>query len=213
MPKAKRNYYSLETYLEHPFDGTWTGKIDYLYSKSYGNTEGQVRSDIGQTDVSATVDWDYGKLMEYSNGLLSNDRKHQLKAYGSWQVAKEWMLSGNILIMSGTPKTCLGYYGADETNPVGYGSYYHYCGGEPSPPGAAGRQPWQHIISMSAEYRPVWADQKLAFNVMVYNVLNESKATASYALYGTSASPNTNYGRVTYYSTPRYVRFGITYDF
>ncbi|UPG95076.1 TonB-dependent receptor plug domain-containing protein [Luteibacter aegosomatissinici] len=213
MPKAKRNYYSLETYLEHPFDGTWTGKIDYLYSKSYGNTEGQVRSDIGQTDVSATVDWDYGKLMEYSNGLLSNDRKHQFKAYGSWQVAKEWMLSGNILIMSGTPKTCLGYYGADETNPVGYGSYYHYCGGEASPPGSAGRQPWQHIISLSAEYRPVWADQKLAFNVMVYNVLNESKATASYALYGTTAAPNTNYGRVTYYSTPRYVRFGITYDF
>ena len=212
-PKAKRNYYGLETFLEHPFDGKWQGKIDYVFSRSYGNTEGQVRSDIGQDDVSATVDWDFGKLMEYSNGLLSNDRKHQLKIYGSYQLTPEWMLSGNIFIASGTPKTCLGYYGADETNPVGYGSYYHYCGGEASPPGAAGRQPWQHIISLSAEYRPMWADQKLGFNVMVYNLLNESVPTATYVLYGKSTAVDTNYDRVTYWSTPRYVRFGITYDF
>jgi outer membrane receptor for ferrienterochelin and colicin len=213
MPSAKRNYYGLETVLEHPFDGTWQAKVDYVYSKSYGNSEGQVRSDIGQTDVSATVDWDFGKLMENSNGLLSNDRKHQLKIYGSWQAAPEWMLSANIALMSGTPKTCLGYYGADESNPVGYGSYYHYCDGVPSAPGDAGRQPWQHIVSLSAEYRPKWADQKLGFNVMVYNALNESVATATYVLHGSSTSVNTNYDRVTYWSTPRYVRFGINYDF
>ncbi|WP_429198167.1 TonB-dependent receptor plug domain-containing protein [Luteibacter sp. W1I16] len=213
MPSAKRNYYGLETFLEHPFDGTWQAKVDYVYSKSYGNSEGQVRSDIGQTDVSATVDWDFGKLMENSNGLLSNDRKHQLKVYGSWQAAPEWMLSANIALLSGTPKTCLGFYGADESNPVGYGSYYHYCDGLPSAPGAAGRQPWQHIVSLSAEYRPKWADQKLGFNVMVYNALNESVATATYVLHGSSTSVNTNYDRVTYWSTPRYVRFGINYDF
>ncbi|SDG03517.1 TonB-dependent receptor plug domain-containing protein [Dyella sp. 333MFSha] len=213
MPSAKRSYYGLETFLEHPFDGKWQAKIDYVYSKSYGNTEGQVRSDIGQTDVSATVDWDFGKLMENSNGLLSNDRTHQLKIYGSWQAAPEWMLSGNIALMSGTPKTCIGYYGADESNPVGYGSYYHYCGGVASAPGDAGRQPWQHIISVSAEYRPMWADQKLGFNVMVYNLLNESVPTSTYAIYGSSKALNTNYDRINYFSTPRYVRFGINYDF
>jgi hypothetical protein len=212
-PQAKRSYYGLETFLEHPFDGKWQGKIDYVFSRSYGDTEGQVRSDIGQSDVSATVDWDYGKLMENSNGLLSNDRKHQLKIYGSYQLAPEWMLSGNVFIASGTPKTCLGYYGADETNPVGYGSYYHYCGGVASPPGAAGRQPWQHIYSLTAEYRPMWAGQKLGFNVMVYNIFNNSVPTSTYVLYGASTALNTNYDRVTYWSTPRYVRFGVNYDF
>jgi hypothetical protein len=212
-PQAKRSYYGLETFLEHPFDGKWQGKIDYVFSRSYGNTEGQVRSDIGQSDVSATVDWDFGQLMEHSNGLLSNDRKHQLKIYGSYQLAPEWMLSGNVFIASGTPKTCLGYYGADETNPVGYGSYYHYCGGVASPPGAAGRQPWQHIYSLTAEYRPMWAGQKLGFNVMVYNIFNNSVPTSTYVLYGASTALNTNYDRVTYWSTPRYVRFGINYDF
>ncbi|RDS84338.1 TonB-dependent receptor [Dyella psychrodurans] len=213
MPRAKRNYYGLETFLEHPFDGKWQGKIDYLYSRSYGNSEGQVRSDIGQTDVSATVDWDFGKVMEYANGYLSNDHKHQFKAYGSYQIAPEWMISANLALISGGPRVCLGYYGAGQTNPIGYGSYYHYCGGKPSRPGDAGRLPWQHVLSVAAEYRPEWAAKRLGFNVMVYNLFNESVATAAYALYGTTAAPNTNYGRVTYWSTPRYVRFGLTYDY
>jgi hypothetical protein len=213
MPQAKRNYYGLETFLEHPFDGKWYGKVDYLYSRSYGNSEGQVRSDIGQTDVSATVDWDFGKVMEYSNGYLANDHKHQFKAYGSYQIAPEWMVSANLALISGAPKTCLGAYGADQTNPIGYTSYYHYCGGEPSRPGDAGRLPWQHVLSLSAEYRPEWADKKLGFNVMVYNVFNESVATSTYARYGTTTAPNVNYERIQFWSTPRYVRFGINYDF
>jgi hypothetical protein len=213
MPRAKRNYYGLETFLEHPFDGKWQAKVDYVYSRSYGNSEGQVRSDIGQTDVSATVDWDFGKVMEYAGGDLSNDHKHQLKAYGSYQLAAEWMLSANLMLISGAPKVCLGYYGTDQTNPIGYGSYYHYCGGQPSRPGDAGRLPWQHVLSLSAEYRPEWAGKKLGFNVMVYNVFNESVATSTYALYGTTTATNVNYNRVQYWSTPRYVRFGVNYDF
>jgi len=213
MPRAKRNYYGLETFLEHPFDGKWYGKADYVYSRSYGNSEGQVRSDIGQQDVSATVDWDFGKVMEYANGYLANDHKHQFKAYGAYQLTQEWMLSGNLALISGAPKTCLGYYGADQTNPIGYGSYYHYCGGQPSRPGDAGRLPWQHVFSLSAEYRPIWGEKKLAFNVMVYNVFNESVPTSTYARYGSSTALNVNYERVNYWSTPRYVRFGITYDF
>ena len=213
MPQAKRNYYGLETFLEHPFDGKWYGKVDYVYSRSYGNSEGQVRSDIGQTDVSATVDWDFGKLMEYANGYLSNDHKHQFKAYGSYQIAPEWMISGNLSLISGAPKVCLGYYGVDQTNPIGYGSYYHYCGGEPSRPGDAGRLPWQHVLSLQAEYRPEWADKKLGFNVMVYNVFNESVPTSTYARYGSSTALNVNYERVQYWSTPRYIRFGVNYDF
>ena len=110
----KRKYYGLDLYLEHPFDGKWFGKIDYLYSRSYGNSEGQVRTDIGQTDVSATVDWDYAKVMDYADGALANDRRHQIKAYGSYQIASEWMLSGNLAILSGGPRTCLGYYGVDQ---------------------------------------------------------------------------------------------------
>jgi len=212
-PKLKRNYYSLDLYLDHPFDGKWQGKIDYLYSRSYGNSEGQVRSDIRQSDVSATVDWDYSELMQYSNGALSNDRKHQLKLYGSYQIAPEWLVSTNINISSGAPKNCLGAYGTDQTNPVGYSSYYHYCDGQPSPPGSAGRNPYLYLMDLSAEYRPSWADSKLAFNVTVFNVFDKRETLQTYPIHGTSTSVNTRYGVPIYQTTPRYARFGITYDF
>jgi outer membrane receptor protein involved in Fe transport len=209
----KRNYYGLDTYLSHPFDGTWSGKIDYLYSRSYGNTEGQVRTDVGQGSVSASRDWDYETLMEYANGYLANDRKHVIKFYGSYQVAAEWMLSANVTVASGTPRECLGLYGTGQTDPSGYGSYYHYCDGQPTRPGDKGRNPWQENIDLSAEYRPEWAGKKLAFNATVFNVLNQQRANQIDPVYGTTTTVKDSYQRVISYQTPRYFRFGVTYDF
>ena len=205
----KRHYYGLDLYLQHPFDGKWFAKVDYLYSRSYGNSEGQVRSDIGQADVSATVDWDYAAVMDYANGSLANDRRHQIKAYGSYQVAPEWMLSGNLLILSGSPKTCLGYYGTEQGNPgLGYGPYYHFCkDGQPYSPGEQ-RQPWTYTLSLSAEYRPLWAGKKLAFSAMVFNVLDAQRTTQTYAI-----SASSSYLRPYSAQTPRYFRFGVAYDF
>ncbi|WP_213949144.1 TonB-dependent receptor [Luteibacter sp. dw_328] len=214
FPHSKRNYYGLEMFLEHQWDGKYQVKFDYLYSKSYGNSEGQVRSDIRQDTVSATVDWDYAEVMQYSNGELANSRKHQFKVYGSYQISSEWLASGNVLIASGTPKSCLGFYGPDQTNPnLGYGSFYHWCDGEPSQPGKAGHNPWTYILTGSIEYRPEWADKKLAFNVTVFNLLNQRKATQTFPQYGSTDSVNPRYNVPIYQTQPRYARFGISYDF
>jgi outer membrane receptor protein involved in Fe transport len=213
FPHLKRNYYGLEMYLEHPFDGKWYGKVDYLYSKSYGNSEGQVRSDIGQTDVSATVDWDYPSLMVYSNGELSNSRRHTIKAYGSYQLTDEFLLSGNITMQSGAPKDCLGLFGSDESDPTQYGSYYHFCYGQPSPPGRQGHLPWTYLVDLSAEYRPTWADKKLAFSISVFNVLNKRDKLAIYPQSGGTNSVDPDYKTTLFQTTPRYARFGISYDF
>jgi hypothetical protein len=209
----KRNYDSLETYLSHPFDGTWFGKIDYLYSHSYGNTEGQVRSDTGQQSVSASRDWDYEQLMEYANGDQANDRRHQIKLYGSYQIAPEWMLSANVSILSGTPKECLGLYGTDQIDPLNYGSYYHYCDGQPSRPGDKGRNPWQEIVTLSGEYRPEWAGKKLAFSATVFNLFNQQRANQLSPNYGTTTAIQSSYNRVVSYTTPRYFRVGVSYDY
>ncbi|MGN6383243.1 MAG: TonB-dependent receptor [Dyella sp.] len=213
MADFKRNYYSMNLYLEHPFDGKWQGRVDYVYSKSYGNSEGQVRSDIGQTDVSATVDWDYGVFSDYANGLLANDHTHQLKAYGSYQVNPELLLGAVMRVSSGAPKSCLGYYGPYGTNPTGYGAYYHFCDGKPSRPGDAGRNPWTKTLDLNAEYRPAFADHKLAFNVYVFNVFNEQERTQTYPRYGKAGKVLDSYGRAVTTETPRYVRFGVSYDF
>ncbi|EGD06964.1 outer membrane receptor for ferrienterochelin and colicins [Xanthomonas vesicatoria ATCC 35937] len=49
FPKFKRNYSAVEFNLERPFDGKWYAKVNYVWSHSYGTTEGQVRSDLWRT--------------------------------------------------------------------------------------------------------------------------------------------------------------------
>ena len=188
--------------------------MDYTFSRSWGNTEGQVRSDIEQDDVSKTVDWDAAELMIGSGGLLSNNRRHQLKFYGSYQITPEWMVSGAMRILSGTPKTCLGFFGDQEGDPIGYGSYYHFCNGKVGGPGAAGNTPWTKKIDLNVAYRPAFADHKLAFSASVFNVLNERKATNVDPNYETDPYTVSNtYGMGTYFQAPRYVRLSVSYDY
>src|SRR5690606_23590152 len=70
--KAKRNYAAVNLYLERAFNDKWQARIDYTWSRSTGNTEGQVKSDIGQDSVSKTQDWDAAALMWYAGGYMAN---------------------------------------------------------------------------------------------------------------------------------------------
>ena len=213
---TKRKYYALDTYLEHPYDGKWQARVDYVFSRSYGNTEGQVRSDIGQTDVSKTEDWDGAAIMENSNGLLFNDRTHSIKAFGAYSITPEWMVSARVLLQSGAPKTCLGYYGPNiaKHDPMTYGSAYHYCFGQPSAPGALGRMPWTQRLDLGLNYRPMFAQQKLAFGLDVFNVLNRQAPSQWNATSESSyQSVSNTYGLGMYYNQPRYVRLSVSYDY
>ncbi|MBA8680398.1 TonB-dependent receptor [Stenotrophomonas tumulicola] len=213
--KAKRDYVAVDLFIEHPMSDKWYGRVDYTWSRSFGNTEGQVKSDIGQDDVSKTQDWDAATIMEYAGGYLANDRRHQLKGYGAYQFNDEWIASATLSIMSGMPKSCLGYYGTDESDPLnGYGSSYHYCNGSFSRPGDAGRQPWTTRVDLGVMYRPAFADHKLSFGLDVFNVLNQRRQIQSEAQYeeGPYTVSNT-YNMGTYFSTPRSVRLSASYDF
>ncbi|MGH8055520.1 MAG: TonB-dependent receptor [Stenotrophomonas sp.] len=212
--KAKRDYVAVDLFLEHPLADKWYGRVDYTWSRNFGNTEGQVKSDIGQADVSKTQDWDGSYLMEYSGGYLANDRRHQLKGFGAYQFNDEWTASATLSIVSGMPKSCLGYYGADISDPMGYGSSYHYCDGAPSRPGDAGRQPWTKRLDLGAQYRPSFAEQKLAFALNVFNVFNELKPLQSNPVYEVGPKMESEtYGMGAAYTAPRSVRLSASYDF
>jgi hypothetical protein len=218
-PNLLRKYAALNLYLEHPFDGKWYGRIDYVWSHSFGNSEGSVRSDIGQSDVSQTEDWDNSGVMTYANGDQANDRRHQIKMIGYYQITPEWLVGGNVQILSGTPRTCLGYFpvgDGTQTDPFGYRAGYHFCGpdSKPAPGGATGRTPWQEIVSVNAEYRPAWADHKLAFNVMVYNLFDQQRVTQYYPT--SESGPgllSKDFWVPVSLQQPRYVQLGVTYDF
>lgn len=230
FPSAFRKYYALEESLEHPWDGKWMAKIDYVFSKSYGTTEGPTDSAVGQISNasgasgggqsgSITEAWDFPELMQYSNGELPNSHRHTFKSYGTYAVTPEWLVSGTYIIQSGAPITCLGYYGSTQYDPIGYGSSYHWCGGVPSRPGDAGHTPWTHQLNLAVNYIPAWAGKHLTLQFQLHNVFNEQEATSYTGTFGSTSSPNPSYKLPSVSGTtwvgmeqPRYAEFSVKYD-
>jgi hypothetical protein len=140
MPVPSRKYYALESYLEHSWDGKWYAKVDYVFSKSYGSTEGPTDTPIGQitnqrinaASGSTTAQWDFPDLMAYANGEQANSHRHTLKAFGSYAITPEWMVSGTYIIQSGAPNVCLSGYGSQISSSLYTGPYQHFCGGTPA---------------------------------------------------------------------------------
>ena len=231
-PKAKRTYSAIEFF----FEGVWDKFFlqgSYTYSKSKGNTEGGVKSDIGQADTGTTQDFDYPELTYGSFGYLPNDRRHSLKLFGNYEINDQWSVGANLLVQSGRPVNCIGIYGND---PVHYRNSYFSCdSGNPAdnvdpthpgnanngttivPRGTAGRLPWSTTLDLNVSYAPAFADGKLKFKVDVFNVLNSDKATSINEFGETSTgSPQDaalTYRTPTSWQQPRFVRLMVQYDF
>lgn len=198
FPKLKRKYYALDLFAEHPFSDKWYGKAEYTFSRNWGNTEGQLASDLdtgagGQADVGRTQDWDLWQLMVGSNGLLPNHRKHQLKVFGYYQWTDQWRTGATLLAASGRPRNCTSHFPLNQDSAALYnGAAYWFCGlsgrlgtnttTNPtilpaadyriSPRGSFGETPWSIQLNLNVAYEPKWADGKLTLQADVINVLN-----------------------------------------
>lgn len=109
LNKAKREYKALEFTFKRPFDGVWGLQGSYTLSKSVGNYEGAVKSDIGQTDTSITQDFDHSINGVGSYGNLPNDRRHRIKVWGNYQLFEGFNIGVNQTAESGRPVGCFGY--------------------------------------------------------------------------------------------------------
>ncbi len=218
FPELDRTYTGLDLWVERPYDGNWYGRLDYTLSYNKGNAEGLLKSDIEQADVAVTQDWDAPELMDFSNGYLPNDRRHQLKSYGYWTPNEEWLFSAAVIATSGRPKNCIGYYLDDEdgnpTDPIGYGSSYFVCDGVPAPRGSRGRLPWTYNVNLGVQYKPEWAGEQITFGIDAINVLNRRNVLNIDETYaGSPGTISPTYGIPLNYNTPRYFRFTVRYDF
>ena len=215
----KREYKGVDVYFEHAFDGKWEARVDYTWSKSSGNMEGQVKSEFGQANISKTQDWDAAEIMTFANGYLANDRRHQLKARGSYQLTDELLIGANIRIQSGAPISCLGQFNpgnidenSADADPIGYGPSYHTCFGKVAKPGAL-RTPWTKTIDVGLLYRPNYFDKKLALGVQVRNLLNARKATqVDVTSEETAYTVSNTYLLPIGLQAPRTVTFTAAYD-
>ncbi|WP_233171576.1 TonB-dependent receptor [Dyella sp. ASV21] len=223
LPDLKRKYYAVDLFIEHPLADKWYGKAEYTFSRNYGNTEGQLASDLdtgsgGQTDVSRTQDWDLPQLMVGANGLLPNHRAHQVKAFGYYQLNPEWRIGATLIAASGRPKNCTSYYPTADKGLYNSSTYW-FCGlpGQPgyefSPRGSHGTTPWTYQLNLNVAYTPGWMANKLTLQLDGINMFNKQTPTMyNYRYAANRTTVNPLYGRELNYTDPRYFRLTVRYD-
>ena len=220
--KAKRTYAALDVFAEHPYRNGWFGKVNYTLSRSSGNTEGQTLSDTttGQADVAATQTWDYAALMRYADGRLPNDRKHQIKAYGFYDLTPEWTVGAAALLASGRPRSCVGTNPntqAVEDKNFNYQSASHYCFGAtgnqnvPSPRGAVGNLPWDKNLDLNVSYKPAYVPG-LAVKLDIFNVFDTQTTQKVVERYNTNQGRYALYESVLSYTAPRSMKFTAEFN-
>lgn len=218
--KVKRIYQALDLFAEHPFDGKWYGKVNYTFSRNYGNTEGQLLSDIGQADVATTQAFDFPEFSKNAVGLLPNHRKHQLKMFGYYQADPEWGFGANVALASGRPRNCIGNapdaVGSTNPNAVtnysGYGSAYFYCGGVATPRGSQGELPYTAKLDLNVAYQPA-SLKGLTLKLDVFNVLNRQSIEVIEERFNSGTSLRALYSTPLAYTAPRSARISAYYDY
>jgi hypothetical protein len=173
-------------------------------------------TNTGQADVAATQTWDYAELMVGANGLLPNDRKHQLKIFGFYDLTPEWSVGANLLIATGRPRSCLGANPNPGTSP-NYNSASHNCFGTtglqnvPSPRGTVGRLPTDKNLDMNFAYKPAMV-KDLQLKLDIFNVFNTQSVQKVFERYNTANVKYNLYEGVQSYTSPRSFKLSAEFN-
>lgn len=221
LPKARREYMGLEFTFQRAFDGLWGLQGSYVVSRSEGNYEGAVKSDIGQTDAGIVQDFDFLSFIPGAYGLLPNHRGHQFKVFGSWQATPDLLVGGNLSVTSPRPYGCIGLAPADYANGEGeiandsYGAAARFCNNLVVDRGSAFESDWTTRFDLSFRYSlDRFVPGNLVLRADVFNVFN-LKSVIQNNEFGEDDSGNTlaDYQGPTAYQAPRSVRLGFDWAF
>ncbi|WP_425989541.1 TonB-dependent receptor [Brevundimonas sp. TWP2-3-2] len=227
FPKVRREYTALEFTFDRAFDGVWGLTGSYTLSKSDGNTEGGVKSDVGQVDAGITQDFDFLSFLPGSAGLLPNHRAHQFKLYGSWQVFDNFTVGANLSVTSPRHYGCIGLAPPDYANGDGavandsYGAAARFCKASATSPslvvdrGSALESDWTTRFDLALRYSlDDIVPGNLVLRADIINVFNLQGVTQINE-FGEDDSGNLDatYGAPTVYQAPRSVRFGFDWAF
>ncbi|PKG55795.1 TonB-dependent receptor [Shewanella sp. Choline-02u-19] len=231
LPEAERKYVAMEFTLDGAVTDDLRINSSYTWSHSYGNTEGLVKTDNNQADPGWTTSYDYGDLMDHSNGDLPNDHTHAFKVSGAYNITDEFIFGFVTRVTSGRPQS---YF---SQHPEGVGSctagnpwddcisrYYdqasHYDeNGNPAPRGEAGNLPWVTNIDLSLTYMTDIFEGDFSIKGTVYNVLDSDSAInineerARYADTASGLELNPDYGMVTDRQEERFFSVVARYEF
>ncbi|WNZ55798.1 TonB-dependent receptor plug domain-containing protein [Microbulbifer sp. MKSA007] len=220
LPEAKNIYRALQADLTYSTDQmTW--KFIYTWSRSTGNFEGAVKSDIDQADAGVTQDFDFPALMDGAEGYQPNDRRHVFKLFGSYDFTEDLTFGLNATLASGRPISAFGHsYPSDDPNIYGsYGDTFYHLDPETGeyvyiPRGEVGRTPWTFNVDASMRYRFSLNGVDMTASLDIYNVFDNQEATNVNEHYElNSAEVNDWYGAAYDWTAPRSARIGLVATF
>ena len=209
-PPAKREYAALELTAEKSFEGRLRLLGSYVLSRAYGNHGGVYNLDadqLGQPNGS----WGYPEMLVDAEGLLPQDRTHQLKLAASYRTGFGLTLGGRFLWLTGTPLSELGA-GTRSNSRVFL-----------SQRGTSGRMPsiWELDLRFSYDFGSLVRRRAPARLILdVFNLGNPRTAVAfdQMRFYsrdgdGNPTNFNPDYGEPTAFQLPASVRLGVEVGF
>jgi len=170
--EAERKYVGVELHANKRFSNNYQMFASYLWSRLEGNYDGLFQVSTGQLDPNINSAYDYADFALNNDGLLSNDRTHQVKFYGSYTVpnslARGLDLGVSAYWQSGAPLTGLGYEFA------GYRNYEYYL----TERGSLGRGPSDYEADIHIGY-PINFASGMSVRVLLdaFNVLDRQSIT------------------------------------
>ncbi|MEN3337976.1 MAG: hypothetical protein V7647_1652, partial [Acidobacteriota bacterium] len=179
LPKAKRDYDSVELSVEKRFADRWYLRTSYLWSRLYGNYSGLSQSDEnGRTDPNVGRGYDYPMMMfrdggKASFGPLATDRPSQFKTQFIYQLPFGTSIGLNEFVASGLPVTReIGIF-PTSNYPV------QYLGR-----GSDGRTPVYSQTDVSIQHSfNAGGARRLQIGLNVLNLFNQSTAVGRFSTY------------------------------
>ena len=211
-PTPVRKYHSLTFAVKKTWNQGSYIDATYTWSHSYGNYEGLVRSDNGQSDAGITTLFDFAGLMEGAYGDLPNDRRHSLKVFGVYKFLQNWQCSLSTSYLHGRPRNAFGIHPTDP-HAARYGSASFYRQGIFTPRGSLGRTEAIFNIDLGLQFKKaVWSNE-LQIKLDVFNLFNthgvlEVREVADQQ----TGESSPTFGLPAAFQRPRTVRLSLTYD-
>jgi len=178
LPKAVRDYDSVEFALEKRLANSWYLRSSYLWSRLWGNYSGLSQSDEnGRTSPNVGRLFDYPLMMFQDGGVaaygpLATDRPHQFKTQFIYQLPFGTTFSFDEYIASGLPVSReLGIYPTSNL-PVQYKGR-----------GSDGRTPTYSQTNFFIQHEFKLGDRRLGLNFTVFNLFNQDTAVSRFSTY------------------------------
>jgi hypothetical protein len=219
-PEAQRDYYAVELTAKKRFANNWVMQATYVWSQVYGNYEDYLKSDLGQDDAGLTQDFDFAGLMDNTYGFLPNDRRHNLKVFGSYAWDMGLKVGGFFSWRTGRPMNAMAVHPTDFwAGLYGTSSFFDQVtpgrdGSIPSPRGSQGTT--DDVMTLDAMVRYDFQAAGIDWNVRmdVFNLFNQQSSNEVREFSGTATfGIDAGFLETTHYQPPRTVRFGFGLSF